>query len=79
MAFNQEDVERLSPSARVEVQDYYVRRHFADKHFAQPERRAPKLAELASAKQTDLTDSDVVEARRPWPRVWQRNDSSRLS
>jgi hypothetical protein len=46
MHFDQEHIECLSPAARVEVQDYYVRKHFADRHVASPERRAPKGVEL---------------------------------
>jgi hypothetical protein len=81
MLFDQEDIERLSPAVRVEVQDYYVRKHFADRHVASPERRLPKGAELPREQPADTGGPEVVEVvapRRAWPRVWQRNDSSRM-
>jgi hypothetical protein len=77
MLFNPEDIERLSPSARVEVQDYYVRKHFADRRRTVPERRASRVAVASGDDKTDTPQSDPNEGRRPWPRVWYRNDSSR--
>jgi hypothetical protein len=78
MPFDQEEIDRLSPSARVEVQDYYVCKHFADRHVATPERRRGKLAMQAQEPGPAADDGSVERVeRRSWPRVWYRNDSSR--
>lgn len=78
MLFDPDAIDRLSPSARVEVQDFYVRKHFADRQTAVPERRAGKRAKLAEAAQAATGDDpDQQDGRRNWPRVWYRNDSSR--
>ena len=81
MLFDPDAIDRLSPEAREEVQDFYVRKHFADRHIAEPERRAPKLARLAEAAaagpDAGADPADHHEERRAWPRVWYRNDSSR--
>jgi hypothetical protein len=80
MLFDQDEIERLSPAARVEVQDFYVRKHFADRHVTLPERRARKQPMQTEMADAGTTAADVERAdRRRWPRVWYRNDSSRPS
>jgi hypothetical protein len=76
MLFDPEDIERLSPTARVEVQDYYVRKHFADRLVVALERRAAKVADVPVPDQAAAEMAEAVDARRPWPRVWYQHDSS---
>ena len=42
MPFDPEEIARLSPSARVEVKDFYARKLLAEREAPQPDRRAPK-------------------------------------
>jgi hypothetical protein len=80
MQFDQDEIDRLSPEARVEVQDFYVRKHFADRHIATPERRGRKRAMVEQAAHAEpAAPAEEREERRAWPRVWYRNDSSRPS
>ena len=69
MLFDPESIDRLSPEARVEVQDFYVRKYFASRERRQPDRRGTRSTQPASPP--------APPAPRPWPRVWSRNDSSR--
>ena len=74
MPFDPEAIERLSPAARVEVQDFYARKFLADRDRRAPERRAAR-----SSGVTETAANVAVPAVRPrWPRVvWFRNDTSR--
>jgi hypothetical protein len=75
MPFAPEAIDRLSPAARVEVQDYYARKFLADRDLRSPERRARRTA--GSAEAAPLVAAGP-EARPRWPRsVWFRNDTSR--
>jgi hypothetical protein len=75
MLFEPEAIERLSPAARVEVQDFYARKFLAARERRAPERRA--------ANRTAAADPEAAVIDRPaaplrWPRgVWFRNDTSR--
>jgi len=74
MPFDPDEVARLSPEARVEVQDFYARKFLAARKIHEPERRQPRRpGEAPSATQSETPP----EARPAWPRVWFRNDSSR--
>lgn len=81
MTFDPESIERLSPAARVEVQDYYAKKYLADRVRYLPERRAnrpPGSASSPEPAQSPVATSPVGRPR--WPRaVWFRNDSSRAS
>lgn len=79
MSFDPDAIARLSPAARVEVQDFYARKFLAERDVRGMDRRAPR-------RRADLEQSDTAEvagqqtstvSRRAWPRVWFRNDSSR--
>ena len=74
MPFDPEAIERLSPAARVEVQDFYARKFLADRDRRVPERRAARVSGIPETAATV-----AVPAVRPrWPRVvWFRNDTSR--
>jgi len=67
MSFDPDEIARLSPEARVEVQDFYARKFLAERERPALERRAPKRP----------ADAAEPAARPAWPRVWFRNDSSR--
>lgn len=41
MQFDPDEIARLSPAARVEVQDFYARKFLAEREAPQPDRRAP--------------------------------------
>src|SRR5262245_17182512 len=79
MAFDPDEIARLSPSARVEVQDFYARTFLAEREAPQPDRRAPRRHVALQAEEAHATETAPapVEARSAWPRVWFRNDSSR--
>ena len=74
MIFDPEAIERLSPAARVEIQDFYARKFLAAREHRVPDRRAPRAA-------APPTPEPVVSSpppRQRWPRaVWFRNDTSR--
>jgi len=42
MQFDPDEIARLSPAARVEVQEFYARKFLAERQAPQPDRRAPK-------------------------------------
>jgi hypothetical protein len=74
MIFDPESIERLSPAARVEVQDFYARRFLAARERRMPDRR------VAKASATPNPEPAVANPapRQRWPRtVWFRNDTSR--
>jgi hypothetical protein len=76
MLFEPEAIERLSPDARVEVQDFYARRFLASRSTHVPERRGVARADDGAAARS--ATSANAAARPRWPRaVWFRNDSSR--
>ena len=74
MPFDPEEIARLSPAARVEVQEFYARKFLAERDVRRPERRRARVREAGS--QPVLT-AQPPDAKPPWPRVWFRNDSSR--
>jgi hypothetical protein len=70
MAFDPEAIERLSPSARVEVQDYYARKFLAEVEPHQPERRR-------AMKIKHQLDGRMVSS---WPKPWTHtNNAERLA
>jgi len=75
MPFEPEAIERLSPAARVEVQDFYARKFLAERELRAPERRAARSGDTVEPAPAVA----AVPAERPrWPRVvWFRNDTSR--
>ena len=74
MIFDPEAIERLSPAARVEVQDFYARKFLAGREHRVPDRRAPRAAAPPPAEPVISSPP----ARQRWPRtVWFRNDTSR--
>jgi hypothetical protein len=83
MPFDPDEIARLSPSARVEVQDFYARKFLAEREVRQPDRRAPKshgaiqAREVLAEEATPASTSSGATERPAWPRVWFRNDSSR--
>jgi hypothetical protein len=83
MQFDPDEIARLSPAARVEVQDFYARKFLAEREAPQPDRRAarrqqtPPPAEVLGTAPAPATSTAPAEARPAWPRVWFRNDSSR--
>jgi hypothetical protein len=75
MPFDPEAIERLSPAARVEVQDFYARKFLADRERRNPERR---IVRGSASLETAPAVVAVPAARPRWPRVvWFRNDTSR--
>ena len=75
MCFEPEAIERLSPAARVEVQDFYARKFLAARERRAPERRATNRTAAADPVAV-MTDRPAAPQR--WPRVvWFRNDTSR--
>ena len=76
MQFDPDEIARLSPAARVEVQDFYARKFLAEREAPQPDRRAPKRADQVLATEPASAPAPA-QARPAWPRVWFRNDSSR--
>ena len=81
MVFDPESIDRLSPCARVEVQDYYARKYLADRQRRSPERRAHRSAAPAAAPgPMEAPVPGGPQPRPRWPRaVWFRNDSRRAS
>ena len=76
MSFDPDAIARLSPAARVEVQDFYARKFLAEREVREMDRRAPKRR--MEIEQPDTGGPQAARASRPaWPRVWFRNDSSR--
>jgi len=75
MPFDPEEIARLSPAARVEVQEFYARKFLAGREIWLHERRRARVREEAGS-QPGLT-AQPPDAKPPWPRVWFRNDSSR--
>jgi hypothetical protein len=83
MPFDPDEIARLSPAARVEVQDFYARKFLAEREAPQPDRRAPKRHQAPHRNEVLVADSPPAavrdHARPAWPRVWFRNDSSRTT
>jgi hypothetical protein len=82
MQFDPDEIARLSPAARVEVQDFYARKFLAEREAPQPDRRAPRQQQISHPDEVLATTEPApaqvpAEARPAWPRVWFRNDSSR--
>jgi hypothetical protein len=81
MQFDPDEIARLSPAARVEVQDFYARKFMAERDAPQPDRRAGKAQQTAHPGEVLATEPAPGPApaqdRPAWPRVWFRNDSSR--
>lgn len=77
MPFDPEEIARLSPTARVEVQDFYARRFLAEREPPQPDRRAPRRHLALQAEEVAAQEAAPGGPRQAWPRVWFRNDSSR--
>jgi hypothetical protein len=81
MPFDPDEIARLSPSARVEVQDFYARKFLAEREAPQPDRRVSKR--LMTVQTEEVVAQEAGPAPGPlgtrpvWPRVWFRNDSSR--
>ena len=75
MPFDPDEIARLSPAARVEVQDFYARKFLAARDIRLPERRRATGQEVAGPQ--PVPAAEPGEARAAWPRVWFRNDSSR--
>ena len=76
MAFDPDEIARLSPEARVEVQDFYARKFLAEREAPHPDRRAPKR-QVAMQAEAAVVPEVAPAARPAWPRVWFRNDPSR--
>jgi len=75
MLFEPEAIERLSPAARVEVQDFYARKFLASRERRAPERRA---ANRTAATTPVVAAIEPPAAPQRWPRgVWFRNDTTR--
>ena len=75
MPFDPDSIERLSPDARVEVQDFYARKFLAARERRVPERRT--ITNSATPEAAVAVAADPVAPQR-WPRVvWFRNDTSR--
>jgi hypothetical protein len=81
MVFDPDSIDRLSPGARVEVQDYYARKYLADRERRSPERRAHRPATAEGPPAPGVAPVPAEPTPRPrWPRaVWFRNDSRRVS
>ena len=81
MPFDPDEIARLSPSARVEVQDFYARQFLAEREAPQPDRRVSKRQ--VTVQTEELVAQEAAPAPGPsgtrsaWPRVWFRNDPSR--
>ena len=74
MIFDPEAIERLSPAARVEVQDFYARKFLAARERPLPDRRVAKASVPPNAEPAVSNPGP----RSRWPRaVWFRNDTSR--
>ena len=77
MQFDPDEIARLSPAARVEVQDFYARKFLAEREAPQPNRRAPKHHADKVLATEPASAPPPAQARPAWPRVWFRNDPSR--
>ena len=80
MPFDPDEIARLSPSAREEVQDFYARKFLAEREAPHPDRRARKRQVTIQAEGAVAAEAPPAPApavRPVWPRVWFRNDSSR--
>ena len=80
MLFDPDEIARLSPAAREEVQDFYARKFLADRAAPHPDRRAPRRQSSTQAEETVAHEAGQAPApadRPAWPRVWFRNDFSR--
>ena len=83
MPFDPDEIARLSPSARVEVQDFYARKFLAEREAPQPDRRVSKRQvtvqpeELVAQEAAPPPAPGPLGTRPAWPRVWFRNDPSR--
>jgi hypothetical protein len=78
MSFDPDAIARLSPEARVEVQDFYARKFLAEREAREMDRRTPKRRAEIEPPETAGVAGPRTDASRPaWPRVWFRNDSSR--
>ena len=85
MPFDPDAIARLSPEARVEVQEFYARKFLAEREAPAQDRRVPKRWTAAQtdesapsfARQNGERATDGKPERPAWPRVWFRNDSSR--
>ena len=78
MPFDPDEIARLSPAARVEVQDFYARKFLAEREAPHPDRRASRRQGTIQAEEAVIPGA-APAARPAWPRVWFRNDSSRLT
>jgi hypothetical protein len=76
MPFDPDEIARLSPAARVEVQEFYARKFLAEREAPHPDRRAPSRQVTVQAEEVVVPGARPA-ARAAWPRVWFRNDSSR--
>src|SRR6185503_15936958 len=77
MPFDPDEIARLSPAARVEVQDFYARKFLADREARQPDRRAPRRHATPQPEEMAAQEVKPAGPRPAWPRVWFRNDPSR--
>ena len=77
MPFDPDEIARLSPAARVEVQDFYARKFLAEREPPQPDRRVPRRYLAVQAEEVAAEEAASAGPRPAWPRVWFRNDSSR--
>jgi hypothetical protein len=79
MPFDPDEIARLSPSAREEVQDFYARKFLAEREAPHPDRRARKREVTMQAEEVPAHEAGQAPAPGvpAWPRVWFRNDSSR--
>jgi hypothetical protein len=79
MSFDPDAIARLSPAARVEVQDFYARKFLAERDVPDMDRRAPRRrADPEQPDTAEVAAQPTSTVSRPaWPRVWFRNDSSR--
>jgi hypothetical protein len=77
MQFDPAEIARLSPAARVEVQDFYARKFLAERAAPQPDRRVARHQQTPQPGEALGTTPAPTQAPQVWPRVWFRNDSSR--
>jgi hypothetical protein len=81
MQFDPDEIARLSPAARVEVQDFYARKFLAERAAPQPDRRVARHQQTPQPGEalgtTPAPAPALTQAPQVWPRVWFRNDSSR--
>lgn len=77
MPFDPDEIARLSPAARVEVQEFYALKFLAERDAPQPERRAARRPTTLQAQELAAQEAAPPGPRPAWPHVWFRNDSSR--